>query len=128
MAHILIVDDDPVAVATNAEAIEELGHSVSASATTADAADLVEREHPDLVVLEAVLDGGFAGIDLARSLAEEHPDLPLIMVTRADEELSREQLASQDVDDAWIPVRRYLAKPVLGDVLAYEVDHLLKVG
>jgi CheY-like chemotaxis protein len=128
MAHILIVDDDPVAVASNTEAIEELGHSVSASASAAEASDRIGREHPDLVVMEAVLDGGFGGLDLARSLADKYPDLPLIMVTRADEELTHDELASQDVDEPWIPVRRYLAKPVLGDVLAYEVDHLLKAG
>ena len=128
MAHILIVDDDPVSVAGSAEAIETLGHSVSASATTAEATEFVRREAPDLIVLEALLDGGFSGIDLARSLAEDYPDLPLIMVTRADEELSGEQLASQDRDGGWIPVRRYLAKPVLTDVLAYEVEHLLRAA
>jgi CheY-like chemotaxis protein len=124
MAHILIVDDDPVSVASNAAAIETLGHSVSASSTTAEATEAIRREVPDLVVLEALLDGDFSGIDLARSIAEDHPDLPLIMLTRADEEMSPEELASQD-RDGWIPVNRYLAKPVLTDVLAYEVEHLL---
>ena len=74
--------------------------------------------------MEAVLGGKLAGLDLARSLAQDHPDLPLIMLTRADDLLSSEQLDSQD-RDGWIPVRRYLEKPVLDDVLAYEIDHLL---
>jgi CheY-like chemotaxis protein len=125
MAHILLVDDDPDVVAGNATAIETLGHSVSASSNTAEAAELVRREVPDLVVLEAFLDGGFSGIELARSLAEDYPDLPLIMLTRADEHLTQEELAQQDRDGGWIPVQRYLAKPVLTDVLAYEIEHLL---
>jgi CheY-like chemotaxis protein len=124
MAHILLVDDDPEVVAGNTAAIEGLGHSVSSSSNPADIADLVRRESPDLVVLEAMLGGEFAGIDLARSLAEDYPDLPLIMLTDADETLSEEDRASQD-EDGWIPVRRYLEKPVLSDVLADEVDHLL---
>jgi CheY-like chemotaxis protein len=65
-----------------------------------------------------------AGLDLARSLAHDHPDLPLIMLTRADDLMSDEQLDSQD-RDGWIPVRRYLEKPVLDDVLVDEIDHLL---
>jgi CheY-like chemotaxis protein len=119
------VDDDPDVVAGNATAIETLGHSVSASSNTAEAAELVRREVPDLVVLEAFLDGGFSGIELARSLAEDYPNLPLIMLTRADEHLTQEELAQQDRDGGWIPVQRYLAKPVLTDVLAYEIEHLL---
>jgi CheY-like chemotaxis protein len=124
MAHILLVDDDPIAVASNTEAIEDLGHSVSSTSTTAEATRFVRRETPDLVVMEAVLGGRFGGLDLARSLAADYPDLPLIMLTQADEHLSSRELARQD-RDGWIPVRRYLEKPVLTDVLADEIDHLL---
>ena len=124
MAHILLVDDDPASVARTTATIETQGHSVSASSTPAEAARSVRREEPDLVVMEAVLGGKLAGLDLARSLAHDHPDLPLIMLTRADDLMSDEQLDSQD-RDGWIPVRRYLEKPVLDDVLVYEIDHLL---
>jgi hypothetical protein len=61
---------------------------------------------------------------LFRSLAETHPDLPMIMLTRGDEELTSAELDSQD-RDGWLPVDRYLEKPILDDVLAYEVEHLL---
>jgi DNA-binding response OmpR family regulator len=37
------------------------------------------------VVLEGMLDGAYGGFDLARSLAQDFPTLPLIMLTRADE-------------------------------------------
>jgi len=124
MAHILLVDDDPIAVASNTEAIEDLGHSVSSTSTSAEATRFVRRETPDLVVMEAVLGGKFGGLDLARSLAADFPDLPLIMLTQADERLSHRELASQD-RDGWIPVRRYLEKPILTDVLVDEIDHLL---
>jgi CheY-like chemotaxis protein len=127
MAHILIVDDDPAAVASNAAAIETLGHSVSSSGTSSDAVEFIRRESPDLVVLEAILDGGFGGIALARTLAADYPELPLVMLTRADEHLSSEDRARQDTDGGWVPVRRYLEKPVIADVLAYEVEHLLPV-
>ncbi len=124
MANILLVDDDPASVAVNTEAMETDGHSVTSLSTRAEATRYVRHETPDLVILEAVLGGELAGLDLARSLALEHPDLPLIMLTRADDLLSNGQLDSQDCD-GWIPVRRYLEKPVLTDVLLYEIDHLL---
>jgi CheY-like chemotaxis protein len=124
MAHIILVDDDPASVARNTEVIETDGHSVTSCSTSDEAARRVRDHRPDLVVLEAVLNGKLAGLDLARSLAEEHPDLPLLMLTRADDLLSPEQLQNQDRDN-WIPVRRYLVKPVLADVLIDEINHLL---
>ena len=125
MAHILLVDDDPEVAATNAETMETLGHSVECTSTLAGAAKAFDREAPDLVILEAILGGEWAGIELAKELAETHPDLPMIMLTRADEHLTSEELDSQDHDDGWVPVNRYLEKPVMSDVLAYEVEHLL---
>lgn len=125
MAHILLVDDDPEVAASSAETIETLGHSVELTSTPAEAAEAVERRAPDLVVLEAILGGEFAGIELAKELAETHPDLPLLMLTRAGEKLTPDELSRQDRDDGWLPVDRYLDKPVLDEVLAYEVEHLL---
>jgi CheY-like chemotaxis protein len=124
MAHILLVDDDPIAVASNTEAIEDLGHSVSSTSTTADAIKFVRRDTPDLVVMEAVLGGKFGGLDLARAIAADYPELPLIMLTQGDQRLTNNDLANED-REGWIPVSRYLEKPVLTDVLVDEIDHLL---
>ena len=125
MANILLVDDDPEVVAGNAAVLESDGHTVAASSSADEAMSWLRRQMPDLVILEAMLGGKPSGIDLAESLSREYPDLPLIMLTDADEHLSSAELASQDVDGGWVPVDRYLAKPVLADVLADEVDHLL---
>jgi len=124
MANILLVDDDSTVAAGNASALEARGHSVAVVSTSAEAAEVVRREAPDLVVLEGMLDGAYAGFDLARSLAWDFPTLPLIMLTRADEHLTAQERSVQD-RDGWLPVQRYLEKPVSTDVLVYEVDHLL---
>jgi hypothetical protein len=76
-------------------------------------------------VLEAMLDGATAGFDLARTLAHDFPALPLIMLSRVDEVISDRELATQDRDDGWMPVARFMEKPVAPEVLVYEVDHLL---
>lgn len=125
MAHILLVDDDAELVARNAAALEADGHAVATASTTADGLDAVRRDTPDVVVLEAMLDGGEAGFDLARTLASDFPALPLIMLSRVDEVISDRELALQDRDDGWMPVARFMEKPVAPEVLVYEVDHLL---
>jgi DNA-binding response OmpR family regulator len=125
MAHILLVDDDTDLVARNRAALEADGHAVATAATTAEGLAAARRDTPDVVVLEAMLDGSTAGFDLARTLAHDFPALPLIMLSRVDEVISDRELATQDRDDGWMPVARFMEKPVAPDVLVYEVDHLL---
>jgi DNA-binding response OmpR family regulator len=125
MAHILLVDDDADLVSRNMAALVADGHAVSVAETTSEALDAARRDRPDAVVLEAMLDGGLAGFDLARTFAREFPALPLLMVTHADEVLTTGERQGQDRDGGWIPVERYLEKPVMPDVLVYELDHLL---
>jgi CheY-like chemotaxis protein len=120
MAHILLVDDDADLVARNAAALE-----AATASTTAEGLDAVRHGAPDVVVLEAMLDGAMAGFELARTLARDFPTLPLIMLSRVDEYISDRELATQDRDDGWMPVQRFMEKPVSPDVLVYEVDHLL---
>ena len=125
MASILLVDDDADLTTRNAKALVADGHAVTVTATTAAALDAARRNRPDAVVLEAMLDGGQAGFDLARTLAGEFPSVPLLMVTRADETLTAGERQAQDRDGGWIPVERYLEKPVMPEVLVYEIDHVL---
>jgi DNA-binding response OmpR family regulator len=125
MAGVLLVDDDPRTVAANIAALEARGHAVVTASDTAGAKAAVRRLEPDVVVLEAMLDGGYAGFDLARHLAGQFPTLPLIMLSRVDEHLDPDALADQDRDGGWLPVRRFMEKPVFPEVLAYEVEHLL---
>jgi CheY-like chemotaxis protein len=125
MARILLVDDDAEEASRNASALTASGHAVAIATTAAAAEAAVHGDVPDAVVLEGVLGGGMGGFDLARTLARTLPHLPLIMLTRADEILSAADLASQDRDGGWLPVERYLEKPVMPEVLAYEVDHVL---
>ncbi len=125
MAHILLVDDDADVVNRHASTFEAGGHAVTVADTTSAAIEAARRNPPDAVVLEAMLDGGQAGFDLARTLASEFPTVPLLMVTRADEVLSSREREHQDRDGGWIPVDRYLAKPVMPDVLLYLVNHAL---
>lgn len=125
MAEVLLVDDDPAVVARNAAALQARGHVVLTASDTSEAMATVKEQGPDVVVLEAMLDGGFAGFDLARDLAGEFPTMPLIMLSRVDEHLDPDELAAQDRDGGWLPVRRFMEKPVLPDVVAYEVEHAL---
>ncbi len=128
MARILLVDDDADVVRRNTAALEAAGHVVRTASTPVRGLEAVHHKVPDLVVIEALLEGRLTGFDLVRSLARDYPDLPLVMLSRVDEVLAPGQRAKQDHDGGWLPVRRFMEKPVAPEVLVYEVEHLLPHG
>jgi DNA-binding NtrC family response regulator len=125
MTTVLLVDDDPAVVARNVAAISAAGHQVEVATTSAEALASVRRAMPAAVVLEGLLDDGTARFGLARMLSAAHPDLPLIVLTRADDVLTHGERAGQDRDGGWLPVHRFLQKPVMPEVLAHEVEHVI---
>jgi len=61
--------------------------------------------------------------------AHARPSVPRAAPNHAqpvDETISERDLATQDRDDGWMPVARFMEKPVAPEVLVYEVDHLLR--
>ena len=125
MAHVLLIDDDVDLVATNKLALENGGHTVSAAYSAKEGFEAVERLRPELIVLDVMMESFYAGFELAQRLNREYPKLPMIMLSGVDECMDDAVRASQDHDDVWMPVHRFMEKPVPGAVLLYEVDHLL---
>jgi DNA-binding NtrC family response regulator len=124
MANILLVDDDPDVVGSFSAALEAHGHELATASTAAEGLALARDDRPDAVVLEATIGGGTAGLELARTLAREFPGLPLVMVSR-DDGLPMPARATVGGDGAWVAADRFMEKPVMPDVLVYEVEHLL---
>src|SRR5205814_4929330 len=77
---ILVVDDDEVVGGVLSRVLTQQGHSVR-QAQTVDQAVASAREYPPrLALLDLCLPHG-DGIELARLLRQQHPDLILILMT-----------------------------------------------
>jgi two-component system OmpR family response regulator len=125
MAHVLLVDDDKDLVELNRTALELGGHRVDCAFSAEEGWETVTRLSPQLVVLDVMMERFDAGFELAHRIARAHPNLPLIMLTGVDDYLSKEMRASQDHDEGWMPVHRFMEKPVSPAVLLTEVESLL---
>lgn len=125
MARILLIDDDADLVAINRAALEAGGHAVAVAYSAAEGWELAARDRPDLLVLDVMMEHFEAGFDLARRIAREYPRLPLIMLTAVDEFLDGPRRAAQDHDGGWMPVHRFMEKPVAAAVLLYEIEAVL---
>ena len=116
---ILIVEDDADIRAANRDLLELAGYRVVTASTLASGRDAVERNHPDLVILDVLLPDG-SGLDLCRDLRKSD-DVRILFLSALN--------TSEDVVEG---LRRggddYLGKPYLTEELLLRVQALLRRG
>jgi len=122
--HILVIDDDVDLTERHRAVLEAAGHRVSTAHSAAEGRIAIDALRPGLVVLDVMMERFDAGFELARWMAEAHPEIPILMLTGVDDHLDDDTLARQD-RDGWLPVHRYVEKPLAPAVLIETVDHLL---
>lgn len=106
--RILVVDDDPGIRAVVADTLGFEGYPVKTAENGAQALPIVEREHPELVLLDMRMPI-MNGWDFARALTERNLGVQVIVMTAA---YSAERWAEE------IGARAFLAKP-------FDLDELL---
>jgi len=123
MAHILLVDDDQDLVEMNQTILTQRGHQVTVAYSAAEALTKVESIKPDLAILDVMMEDKTIGFDLARKLHARFPDMPMIMLTGIKKEL--ELSYTFEPDETWLPVSKFMEKPVNPRILADEAEKLL---
>jgi two-component system alkaline phosphatase synthesis response regulator PhoP len=120
-ATILVVDDEPGLREIVRVNLEAAGYRVLEAAEGQEALDLVEREHPDLLILDLMLPG-MDGWEVLRRL-ESRPEtagLPVIILTaRAGDEDRLRGLEEGAV--------QYITKPFYPEDLVATVKIILQV-
>ncbi len=81
---VLVVDDEPVLRAIVREILDEEGYSVIEAADGRVMLEIMERERPDLVLMDVMMPG-VDGRDAYRQLRAhpEHRDIPVVMMSAA---------------------------------------------
>lgn len=101
---ILWVDDEVELLKPFVMFLENKGYSLSTASNGSDAIDMVLQNHFDLVLLDESMPG-LDGITTLTEIKKTNPNLPVIMVTKNEEEgIMEKAIASQIAD--------YLIKPV----------------
>jgi len=102
--RILWVDDEIDLLRPHVLFLESKGYNVSTVTNAEDALELVKNNVYDLVLLDEMLHG-IDGLSALNELKEINPGLPVIMVTKSEEEALMEDAIGAKIDD-------YLTKPV----------------
>jgi two-component system OmpR family response regulator len=82
-ARVLVVDDEPSIVEVVSMALRHHGFEVESAATGGEALKLVRRWHPHVMVLDVMLPD-MDGFEVARRLAAEHAEVPILFLSARD--------------------------------------------
>ena len=101
---ILWADDEIDHLKSHIIFLEDRGYSVTAVTNAEDAVSMIRENRYDLVILDEMMPG-MDGLEALEVIKGIRPDLPMIMVTKSEEEnLMEEAIGSQ--------IEEYLTKPV----------------
>ncbi len=124
---ILIVDDDPDITEAMTVVLETQNYDVSGVANGTDAMKQIEQTHPDLIILDVMMDTPREGFVFSRKMKSnpDTKDIPILMITSVKDKVGID-FKSVAGDDSWLPVEDFLDKPVQPEVLIEKVAALLK--
>ncbi len=129
MAKILVVDDDPDILLAMRLILKDAGHEVVEAKDGWEGLDLVKSEHPDLIVLDVMMNSTTEGFRLAFMLHSTDPSsefaefshIPILMVTA----IHSTTPLRFGPDAEYLPVDGFLDKPIDPAELVKKIEELL---
>ncbi len=126
--HILLVDDDRDLTRSVHAFLSARGYRVSSATSANDAKLRIPSLHPDLIVLDVMMESDAAGLVLAQEL-QRNPTthhIPVVLLTGFLDHLDDKRAALLPALDQPWPGAKLLEKPVQLDALASTIERLLK--
>lgn len=102
--NILWADDEIDLLKPHLMFLRNRGYDVSTANNGRDALDMVRSEHFDLIILDENMPG-LTGLETLSAIKQEFPHIPVIMITKSEEENIMDQAVGNKIAD-------YLIKPV----------------
>jgi len=121
MKKILVVDDDRDVFESMKIVLEAEGYSVSWATNGTDALAMARSGHPDLVILDVMMNSDDEGFQVSYAMRQEKElsCIPIVMVTSV---ASRTGFSFDPAkDEEFLPVNKFLEKPVDPRVLVDTV-------
>jgi DNA-binding response OmpR family regulator len=122
MAKIAIIDDDPDIVDASSLVLTSKGYDVVTATNPDDGYKIVMEHHPDLIILDVMMNEPDDGFFLAQKFRKMNIDTPIIMYTSVSKTLGLEYGAGE-----LVPVDEFVEKPISPETLIEKVEKLLAI-
>src|ERR1041385_5097106 len=120
MTKVLVVDDSNLARRMMRRMLEELGHQVEEATDGASALERYYLAHPDIVMLDMVMNGMY-GLEVLAKMRELNPDVRVIVATADIQTSTRERARAAGA-------AAFVTKPVNSKELATVLTSVIERG
>jgi DNA-binding response OmpR family regulator len=120
MALIAVIDDDPDILEASTLILEANGYEVITANNPVTGYDVVKEKHPDLIILDVMMDEADDGFFLAQRFKKEVPKIPILMYTSISKTIGLQFGANE-----LVPVDDFVEKPISSEELIQKVKSLL---
>jgi len=120
MALIAIIDDDPDILDASSLVLKSKGYEVVTATNPTDGYEVVFKKHPDLIILDVMMDEPDDGFFLAQKFRKENISTPILMYTSVSKAIGMDYGAS-----SLVPVDEFVEKPISPEELIHKVEKLL---
>ena len=122
-AYVLLVEDDDEVAGATAELLQDIGFQAVRVRDGKAALTTLDRSPPiELVMSDIVMPGGMSGLELARALREQRPELPVVLAT------GYSQYARQVVKEGFTLVEKPYRRDVLAASLRSAIERSRRAG
>ena len=127
MKNILVVDDDRDLANSIKAYFEARGYGVRMAHNGADGMKEIERQRPDVLVLDIMMDTDADGFNLAFRLKNEdaNRDIPIIILSGFTDHLNKKSKSFEFVMDRDWPAAEYIKKPASLANIGEAVERLI---
>ncbi len=115
--NILWADDEIDLLKPHIMFLNNKGYHVTPVNSGADALDQVEKEHYDIVFLDEMMPG-MSGLETLAQIKQLYPSLPVVMITKSEEEYIMEDAIGAKISD-------YLIKPLNPNQILLSIKKIL---
>lgn len=122
MARVLLVDDDPDFLEISRLVLIHHGIEVLTATTREQAMSFLQREHPDVILLDVMMTYTLDGLDMVAQIRRlpEFRDTPILVISS----LSQSQVTEMFPASSLQQIQGWLVKPIRLEELAQRVREL----
>ena len=129
---IVTIDDDPDVREVLRITLEANNYEVYAASNGTDGLRVIKEVHPDLIILDVMMDTITEGFQVSYQLRSQDPEseyrafakIPIIMLTGISQKMDMK--FSPEKDGEYLPVDEFVEKPIRVESLVGKVKKLLK--
>lgn len=123
--RVLVVDDDPDFTEAVVNVLDAQGYDVDSAPNGKIGLAKAKEQKPDIILLDVMMTTKSEGFDVAREMHKDKrlKDVPVIIISGVRKEMNMP--FGFEPDEAWLPVKGILEKPVKPEVLLKTVKENL---